>query len=313
MSAVTVSTASTPAPALVREPEGRPQRKGASGLLAVPALAFFVVFALVPLAGAVVLSFADWDGLGEVGWAGWRNWSGVLTDPVTGQALLLTLKIMVVSWLVQTPISLLLGVFTAGTQRYRALLAVLYFVPLLLSSAAVAIAFKAILDPNFGIGGAPGLGFLAQDWLGDPDLVLYVVIFVIAWQFVPFHTLLYQAGVRQIPTSLYEAATIDGASTYQQFRHITLPQLRYTIVTSSTLMLTGSLTYFDVVFVLTGGGPGTATRLLPLDMYLTGFSANDMGGASVLAVILVVAGLGLAFVLTRFSGFARMSSEQEGL
>jgi raffinose/stachyose/melibiose transport system permease protein len=274
---------------------------------------FFVVFALVPLAGAVVLSFADWDGLGEVGWAGWANWQDVLTDPVTGQALLLTVKIMVASWLVQTPISLLLGVFTAGTQRYRALLAVLYFIPLLLSSAAVAIAFKAILDPNFGIGGAPGLSFLAQDWLGDPDLVLYVVIFVIAWQFVPFHTLLYQAGVRQIPVSLYEAATIDGASRWQQFRHITLPQLRYTIVTSSTLMLTGSLTYFDVVFVLTGGGPGDATRLLPLDMYLTGFAANDMGGASVLAVILVVAGLTLAFVLTKFSGFARMSSEQEGL
>jgi raffinose/stachyose/melibiose transport system permease protein len=287
------------------------RRAGASGLLAVPALAFFVVFALVPLVGALVLSFADWDGLGDLGWAGLRNWAAELTDPLTGQALLLTFKIMAVSWLVQTPISLLLGVFTAGTQRYRALLAVLYFVPLLLSSAAVAIAFKAILDPNFGIGGA--IGFLAQDWLGDPDLVLYVVIFVIAWQFVPFHTLLYQAGVRQIPVSLYEAATIDGANRWQQFRHITLPQLRYTIVTSSTLMLTGSLTYFDVVFVLTGGGPGTATRLLPLDMYLTGFTANDMGRASVLAVILVVAGLGLALVLTRFSGFARMRSEQEGL
>lgn len=301
-----VLTSSTP-----RAAAARPRRAGASGLLALPALAFFVVFALVPLVGALVLSFADWDGLGDLGWAGWQNWADELTDPLTGQASLLTFKIMVVSWLVQTPISLLLGVFTAGTQRYRALLAVLYFVPLLLSSAAVAIAFKAILDPNFGIGGA--IGFLAQDWLGDPDLVLYVVIFVIAWQFVPFHTLLYQAGVRQIPVSLYEAATIDGANRWQQFRHITLPQLRYTIVTSSTLMLTGSLTYFDVVFVLTGGGPGTATRLLPLDMYLTGFTANDMGRASVLAVILVVAGLALALVLTRFSGFARMRSEQEGL
>ncbi|MCI2415837.1 sugar ABC transporter permease [Saccharopolyspora sp. K220] len=285
----------------------------ANGLLAVPALAFFVVFALVPLAGAVVLSFVRWDGLGEVGWEGLGNWTSVLSDPVTGGALLLTLKIMIASWLVQTPISLLLGVFTAGTQRYRAVLAVLYFLPLLLSSAAVAIAFKAVLDPNFGLGAAPGLGMLSQDWLGDPDLVLYVVVFVIAWQFVPFHTLLYQAAVRQIPDSLYEAATIDGAGRLKQFRYITLPQLRYTIVTSSTLMVTGSLTYFDVVFVLTGGGPGNATRMLPLDMYLTGFTANDMGAASVLAVILVVIGLGLAFVLTRFSGFARMSSEQEGL
>ncbi|MEV4570515.1 sugar ABC transporter permease [Nonomuraea sp. NPDC049419] len=284
-----------------------------SGLLTLPALAMFVVFAVVPLAGAVVLSLTRWDGLGEISWEGLGNWAEVLHDPVTGNALLLTLKIMVFSWVVQTPISLLLGVFTAGTQRYRAVLAVLYFLPLLLSSAAVAIAFKAVLDPNFGLGGVPGLGFLSLDWLGDPDLVLYVVIFVIAWQFVPFHTLLYQAAVRQIPASLYEAADIDGAGRVKQFRYVTLPQLRNTVVTSSTLMVTGSLTYFDVVFVLTGGGPGNATRLLPLDMYLTGFSANDMGKASVLAVILVVTGLALAFSLTKYTGFARMRSEQEGL
>ncbi len=118
---------------------------------------------------------------------------------------------MVVSWLVQTPISLLLGVFTAGSQKYRAVLAVLYFLPLLLSSAAIAIAYKALLDPNFGLAEGLGLPFLAQDWLGNPHLVLFVVIFVIAWQFVPFHTLIYQGGVRQIPASLYEAAEIDGA------------------------------------------------------------------------------------------------------
>src|SRR5690606_14218686 len=145
-----------------------------------------------------------------------------------------------------------------------------------------------------GIGSALHLPILVQDWLGNPRLVIYVVVFIIAWQFVPFHTLLYQAGARGIPVQLYEAATIDGAGTLQQFFHITLPQLRNTIVTSSTLMLTGSLTYFDVVYVLTAGGPGNATRLLPLDMYLTGFQTNQMGLASVLAVILVVIGLALA-------------------
>lgn len=281
-------------------------------MLLLPALLFFVVFALVPLVGAVALSLAHWDGVGAVSWAGLGNWRSVLADPVTGNALLLSLRIMVFSWLVQTPVSLMLGVFTAGHQRYRELLAVLYFLPLLLSSAAVAIAFKAILDPNFGVGSAFHLPILIQDWLGDPQLVLYVVVFVIAWQFVPFHTLLYQAGARQIPASLYEASTLDGAGRIQQFRYITLPQLRNTIVTSSTLMVVGSLTYFDVVFVLTGGGPGYATRLLPLDMYLTGFTSNQMGPASVLAVILVVIGLGLAFVLTKFTGFARMTSDQEG-
>ncbi len=220
---------------------------------------------------------------------------------------------MAMSWLIQTPISLLLGVFTAASHKYRAVLAVLYFLPLLLSSAAIAIAYKALLDPNFGLAAGLHLPILAQDWLGNPQLALAVVIFVIAWQFVPFHTLIYQGGVRQIPASLYEAAEIDGAGRIQQFFHITLPQLKYTIITSSTLMSVGALTYFDLIFVLTGGGPGNATRILPLEMYLTGFRANLMGPASVVAVILVVIGLSLALFLQRLGGKDHSGSQLEGL
>lgn len=286
--------------------------KGPSGWLAAPALIFFLLFAIVPLFGVFFLSFTKWDGLGEIKLDGVSSWTTVLTDPITGNALLVTAKIMFFSFLVQAPISLLLGVFTAAGQKYRAALAVLYFVPLLLSSAAVAIAYKALLDPNFGLGPGLGLPALAQDWLGNSDLVLFVVVFVIAWQFVPFHTLIYQGGVRQIPASLYEAAQIDGAGRMQQFFSITLPQLKYTIITSSTLMVVGSLAYFDLVFVLTGGGPGYATRLLPLHMYLTGFKANDMGAASALGVILVVIGLALALILQRLGGKNRNDSQLEG-
>lgn len=285
---------------------------GPSGWLAVPALVFFLVFAVVPLAGVVFLSFTSWDGLREIRLDGLGSWATVLTDPVTGNALLVTAKIMFFSFMVQAPISLLLGVFTAGGQRYRAALAVLYFLPLLLSSAAVAIAFKALLDPNFGLGPGLQVPILIQDWLGNSDLVLFVVVFVIAWQFVPFHTLIYQGGVRQIPTSLYEAAEIDGAGRVRQFLNITLPQLKYTIITSSTLMVVGSLAYFDLIFVLTGGGPGYSTRLLPLHMYLTGFKANDMGAASALGVILIVIGLGLALLLQRLGGKNRNASQLEG-
>ncbi|MBT1003356.1 sugar ABC transporter permease [Paenarthrobacter sp. DKR-5] len=290
----------------------RARDKGPSGWLAAPALVFFLVFAIIPLIGVVALSFTRWDGLGEIQVDGFSSWKTVLTDPVTGNALWVTAKIMFFSFIVQAPISLLLGVFTAGGQKYRAALAVLYFIPLLLSSAAVAIAYKALLDPNFGLGPGLGLPFLAQDWLGNSDLVLFVVVFVIAWQFVPFHTLIYQGGVRQIPASFYEAAQIDGAGRVQQFLHITLPQLKYTIITSSTLMVVGSLAYFDLVFVLTGGGPGYTTRLLPLHMYLTGFKANDMGAASALGVILVVIGLGLALLLQRLGGRNRNASQLEG-
>jgi raffinose/stachyose/melibiose transport system permease protein len=286
--------------------------KGPSGWLAAPALVFFLLFAIIPLVGVLFLSFTKWDGLGEIKLDGLSSWTTVLTDPVTGNALWVTAKIMFFSFIVQAPISLLLGVFTSASQKYRAALAVLYFVPLLLSSAAVAIAYKALLDPNFGLGPGLGLPFLAQDWLGNSDLVLFVVVFVIAWQFVPFHTLIYQGGVRQIPASLYEAAQIDGAGRVQQFFAITLPQLKYTIITSSTLMVVGSLAYFDLVFVLTGGGPGYSTRLLPLHMYLTGFKANDMGAASALGVILVVIGLALALLLQRLGGKNRNASQLEG-
>jgi raffinose/stachyose/melibiose transport system permease protein len=108
--------------------------------------------------------------------------------------------------------------------------------------------------------------------------------------------------VRQIPDSMYEAAQIDGAGRVRTFFSITLPQLKYTIITSSTLMVVGSLTFFDLIYVLTGGGPGNATNALALQMYRLGFQANLMGPASAIAVILVLVGLGLSLLLRRLGG-----------
>ncbi|POH57195.1 ABC transporter [Arthrobacter glacialis] len=298
-------------------PADGPQRNstvtGRLNWLVVPALIIFLAFAILPLAGVFLLSFTDWDGIGSITFAGVENWMRAFADPTMYHALWLTLVIMALSWIIQTPISLLLGTFTAGSQKYRALLAVLYFLPLLLSSAAIAIAYKSLLDPNFGLAAGLNMPFLAQDWLGHPQLALGVVIFVVSWQFIPFHTLIYQGGVRQIPKSLYEAASIDGAGRVKQFFYITVPQLKYTIITSSTLMVVGAVTYFDLIFVITGGGPGNATRNLALDMYLTGFKANQMGQASVTAVILVLLGLGIALWLQRLGGKDKNGSQLEGM
>lgn len=283
------------------------------GILILPALVMFLAFAFLPLIGVLVLSFTSWDGISPITFTGLTSWRSVLTDPGLYHSLYLTFAVMILSWLVQTPISLLLGTFVAGQERYRALLAVLYFLPLLFSSAAVAIAFKSLLDPYFGLAAGLHLDVLAQDWLGDPQLAFGVVIFVIAWQFIPFHTLIYQGGVRQIPQQLYEAAQIDGAGRVRQFFSVTLPQLKYTIITSSTLMLVGSLTYFDLIFVLTGGGPGNATRILALDMYIRGFQANQMGAASVIGVFLVALGLLITLGIQRLGGRDRGASQMEGM
>lgn len=318
MTAQTSPAPATPSPGRGTPERGaagrgtRGHRMGPSNWLLVPALSFFGVFAVLPLLGVVVLSFFAWDGLGTPRFAGLDAWLAVFQNPVTLNAMKLTVLMTLLSFAVQFPLSLLLGTFMAGHQKYREVFSVLYFLPLLFSAAAVGIAFKALLDPNFGLSRAFGSDILRQDWLGSPNLAFYTVIMVISWSFIPFHSLLYQAGVRQIPTSMYEAATLDGAGRVRQFFNVTLPQLKYTVVTSSTLMLVGSLTYFDLVFILTGGGPGNATRILPLDMYLTGFRSYQMGPASVIAVILILVGLLMSLGLNKFSGADSMESQMEG-
>ncbi|WP_405652335.1 carbohydrate ABC transporter permease [Streptomyces sp. NBC_00019] len=293
----------------------RPPRREPRSILpwvAMPALVVFVGFAVIPLVGVFALSFTTWDGIGSIHPSGLTSWRAVLTDPGLPHALWVTFLVMAASWAVQTPLSILLGTFLAGSQRYRAVLGVVYFIPLLLSSAAIAISYKALLDPNFGLGHGLGIGFLSQDWLGRPWLAFSLVVFVVSWQFIPFHSLIYQGGVQQIPQSLYEAAQLDGAGRVRQFFSITLPQLKFTIITSSTLMVVGSLTFFDLIFVLTEGGPADATRVLALDMYKRGFQANLMGPASAIAVILVLVGLALALLLRRLGGRDAGESQLEG-
>ena len=294
-------TSLAPPAARVNASTGAGGRSGV-GWMALPALLMFAAFGLVPLVGVLLLTFTTWDGIGVIHPSGLTSWRAELSDPGLLHALWVTFEIMAISWLVQTPISILIGVFLAAFKKYRGLLAVLYFLPLLLSSAAISITFKALLDPNFGVGEGLGISILKQDWLGDPKLAVGVLIFVVSWQYIPFHSLIYQGAVRQIPADMYEAAEIDGAGRVRQFFSITLPQIRYTIITSSTLMVVGSLTFFDLIYVLTGGGPGDATRALALEMYQQGFMANRMGLASVIAMILVLVGLLLAQLLRRLGG-----------
>jgi raffinose/stachyose/melibiose transport system permease protein len=299
-------------PDVRRRPGSRAVHDNRVALLAVPAMVFFIAFAVLPLIGVLLLSFSQWDGIGPIIPAGLDSWRSVLRDPALPHSLWVTFLLMVVSWAIQTPASLLIGAFLAGRQRYREWLAVLFFIPLLLSTAAIAITYKALLDPNFGLGVGLGVPLLSQDWLGHGGLALGVIIFIVSWQFIPFHALIYQGAIQQIPQSMYEAAQLDGAGRCRRFFSITLPQVRYTVVTSSTLMVIGSLTFFDLVYVLTAGGPGDATRVLALDMYRRGFQANLMGPASVIAVILVLIGLGLAVLLRRLGGGTPTHSQLDG-
>ncbi|MGX1132575.1 xylobiose transport system permease protein [Streptomyces glaucescens] len=272
---------------------------------ALPGVLFFAFFAVVPMALAFYLSFTEWDGLGDPRPVGLDNWRKLLDDPRITQSLWLTVLLTVCSWLFQTVVSLLLGVWAAGPQRNRAVLSAIFFLPLLLSSTAIAVLFYALLDPNFGI--------IQKDTLGSSSGAFLAIVFVGGWQFMPLHTLIYQGGARQIPAVLYQAAAIDGAGRYRQFFSITLPQLRHTVTTSSVLIIVGSLTYFETVLILTKGGPGTDTAILPYLMYEAGFKTYDFGYASAIASFLVLAATGLSLLLVRLTGFGTMRSTREGM
>jgi xylobiose transport system permease protein len=292
---------------------GRP-----SSLWALPAISYFALFAIVPLVVVAWLSFTSWDALGSPKWVGTANWSRMFSDPTLIHSFKITLILTVLGVITQTPISLLLGVWAAGHERNRAILSAIYFVPLLVSSAAIAVVWQALLNPYFGLphelSWPFGGSFFNHGYLfsGSPTAI-GVLTFVGMWQWTPFHTLIYQGGARAIPQVLYQAAAIDGAGPVRQFFSITLPQLRNTMITSIVLMIVGGLTTFDTILIMTQGGPGTATTATSYYMYQKAFQSFQFGSASVIAVVLVVFTTIISLITVRASGWDKMRSTQEGI
>ena len=295
---------------------GRPSlntgRPGAAW--AVPGLIFFGVFALLPMAGVVYLSLTSWDGITAPQYIGLHNWSRFLGDHQIVQSTVVTAILLLANIAVQAPISILLGVWSAGHQRNRAVLSAIFFLPLLLSTAATTVMWRQLLDPNFGLPSKMSWLFLGdQNMLGTQAGSIVCIIAVTSWQYIPFHTLLYQGAARNVPVSLYQAAALDGAGRVRQFYSITLPQLRNTIVTSTTFMVVGGLTAFDVVLLLTNGGPGTDTATLPFTMYQTAFVTYDYGYASAVATFLLLLATGASLLLVKLTGYTKMNSTLEGM
>jgi xylobiose transport system permease protein len=282
-------------------------------LWAVPAAVFFGLFAVVPLVMVAVLSFAEWDGLSGPRFAGLDNWRTLLDDPVMVKSLWLSVLLTGLGVLVQTPLSILLGVWAAGRQRNRAVLSAVYFLPMLLSIAAVSVLWRAVLDPNLGVPAHATWLFGDGNLFGSQATAIGVLVFVSAWQFTPLHTLIYQGAARAIPQVLYQAAQIDGAGTVRQFFHITLPQLRNALITSVILMVVGGLTTFDTVLILTQGGPGSDTTISAYYMYQKAFKSFDYGAASAVALLLVLVSTVISLIVVRLSGYDKMRSTMEGL
>lgn len=283
-------------------------------LFLFPALFFLGVFIVWPILSSLQLSFVEWNGIDpQRDFVAMDNWVRLLQDSVFWRALGNNLIIVALSILIQLPVAMALAVLLDKGGRKLQLFKTVYFFPMLMSTVAIGILFKYIYDPTFGLVTTllerVGLDMLVRNWLGDPEIVLYSVIGVICWQYIPFYMILFLAALTGIPEELREAALIDGATENQYFWRIVLPLLRGTISTAVVLSLIGSLKYFDLIWVMTEGGPSNASELMATYMYKKAFQSFEMGYGSTVATALFVIVMGIA--LTVFSVLNREREAKE--
>ena len=272
-------------------------------LFLLPALALYVVFVLLPIVQAAYYSLFKWNGLQPLtDFVGLRNYQTAIASDVFRTSVANNLLIVGLSLAIQIPFSLGLAVLLNRRFPGRALFRLIFFLPYVLSEAITGIVFALMLQPDSLVDaglGSVGLGGLVQDWLGDSTIVMFTLFVIISWKYFGFHMILLLAGLQGIPRELEEAARIDGADRRQAFRYVTLPLLGPTIRVSVFLSMIGALQLFDMVWVMTAGGPLNASSTMAIAMFKAGFKSTQMGYGSALAVILFAVGLVVALAYQR--------------
>ncbi|ATE58127.1 MULTISPECIES: carbohydrate ABC transporter permease [Actinosynnema] len=274
-------------------------------LLLTPALLLFGLFVLAPMAIAGFYSAYDWNGFGPLtDFVGWRNYADALTGKVFQDAFWHNAVIAVLSIAVQLPLSIGLALLLNRRLRGRAALRAIVFAPYVLSEAITAVVWLMVLQPGgFAdrVLGAVGLGDLVQQWLADPEVVLYTLFGVITWKYLGFGIILLLAGLQGIPEELREAAALDGATPWQTTRHVLLPLLGPTVRIWVFLSVIGSLQLFDLVWIMTLGGPANASTTMATYLVDHGFKRYEIGYGSAVAVIVFVVCFAFALLYQRFA------------
>jgi raffinose/stachyose/melibiose transport system permease protein len=270
-----------------------------------PALAVYLLFAVYPMFDVVVMSFSKWNGLTpDAPFVGLNNYRFVLTsDPVFWGALINTLWWTVLSLIIPNLVSFGLALALNQALPGRASLRVVYYLPVIIASIAVATIWKWMYDPFFGLFNSllSSWGFQAVDWLGDKKIALWSVFAAHVWQSVGFAMVLFLAGLQSVSATLVEAARIDGAGRWAVFRHVTLPALRPTIAVVLVLSLINSLKAFDIVYGMTGGGPAQSTQMLAMWAYGQAMQLGNFGQGAAISVILLLMTLVIVIPYLRWS------------
>lgn len=283
---------------------GRRRRRLELAFFIVPALVFYLAFVLYPILQAVHYSLYNWSGLGTLSdFIGIGNYRDAFNDPEFTGAIKHNFVLVGLSLLVQFPIALGVALLLNRPFRGRRAARIVFFAPYVLSEAITAVIWLLILQPDGLVDRgfeSVGLGGAVHLWLADLSLVLFTMFVVITWKYVGFGIILLLAGLQGIPQELHEAAAIDGAGSWNMVRYITLPLLGPTIRIWGFLAIIGSLQLFDLVWIMTQGGPAESSNTMATYMFNNGFVRYQFGYGSAVAVILFVISFALALIYQRF-------------
>ena len=278
-----------------------------------PAIILFVVFIIYPIFRSFYYSLWNWNGMGPlINFVGLDNYKSILTDKIFMKGIVNCLLIVFFSLTIQLPLSLAIAIMVGRDLPGRAFYRAIFFMPYVLSEVITAIIWMGLLNPD------PDRGFInailvlipgvkAQAFLGNTHIVLASIFVVLTWKYFGLHMLLYLAGLQNIPREIEEAALIDGANRWQMIRHVTIPLLGSTIRTTIYLSVLGALTQFNLIWIMTKGGPVNASESMATYMYRFGFVRFWFGYGSAVALVMLL--ICLAFSI----GYLRLQRQPDYL
>lgn len=268
-------------------------------LALLPALLIFCVIVIMPIMRSFFYGFYKWNGLGAPIYVGLQNFADILSDKVFWLAFRNNLFIVFASVLGQIPIGLIIAIVLNKKLKSSSFFRTIFFLPMILSTVVVGLLWSTIFNAQVGILNQLltnlGLEKLGRDWLGDPKIAMYTISVVIIWQFVGFYMIIFLAALQNIPAEIIEAADIDGAGELHKLFKITIPMIWDSIMAAVVLCIAGGMRTFDLVFVMTKGGPAHATELMATYMYNKTFEVYKYGYGSAVSLIIFV--ISLSFIL----------------
>ena len=266
--------------------------KKSIAVFVLPAFLIYAIFVLVPIGYNVYVSFLQTDLMSPSKFVGIKNYINLFQDKTFVGAVKNNILMVIDSLIAHLPLALFFGNILFQKIKGSHFFQTVFFLPSVICGVAVGLTWTFVYNSEFGLINKflemIGLGGLKQVWLADKNLALFCIIIVVMWQFVGYHMIIQIAAMKNISESYYEAAEIDGASKWVQFKSITFPLIKPILKVDAVLIITGSLKYYDLVAVMTGGGPNHATELMSTYMFYQGFRTLKYGYSAAIGVVLLL-------------------------